>query len=88
MVSETINLFTSEFLHSMTFPNLKQYILSQILRDEFREITMNIMAAQDHVPKIEHRIRVIKERVEAIMSTLQFQHLPVHVLFKLINFAA
>ena len=56
------------------------------LRGVFRELALNITAAQDHVPKVECKIRVIKERVQAVMSTLPFKPLPACVLIKLINF--
>ena len=56
------------------------------LRGTFRELALNTMAAQDHVQKVEHKIRVIKERVLAVMSTLPFQCLLAHVLNELINF--
>ena len=56
------------------------------LREEFKGMALNITAAKDHVPKIECKIRAIKERILAIMSALPFQHLPAHVIIELINF--
>ena len=46
---------------------------------------LNMTAANEHVPKIEQQIHVIKERVCCIQHTLPFKILPLLMLIKMIN---
>ena len=43
---------------------------------EIPQVSINTTAVSEHVAEIEHRIRVIKERRRATMSTLPFKRLP------------
>ncbi len=47
-------------------------------------IILNTTAANEHVPKIERQIRVIKERVRATRHTLPFKVIPLTMLIELI----
>jgi len=48
-------------------------------------IVLNTTAANQHVPKIEQQIRVIKERVRATRHTLPFRVIPLTMLISMIN---
>jgi hypothetical protein len=56
------------------------------LQDDLTGLLLNTTAASEHVPNIEHQIRVMKERARAIRSNLPFQHLPSRMIIELINF--
>jgi hypothetical protein len=47
-------------------------------------ININTTAAKEHVPEIERRIRVIKERGRALLNTLPFNQMPQVILIELI----
>ncbi len=47
-------------------------------------ININTTAAKEHVPEIERRIRVIKERGRALLNTLPFTQMPQVILIELI----
>jgi hypothetical protein len=49
-----------------------------------RGIALNTTSANEHVPKIERQIRVIKERVRATRHTLPFKVLPLTMLIELV----
>jgi hypothetical protein len=49
-----------------------------------RGIVLNTTSANEHVPKIERQIRVIKERVRATRHTLPFKVLPLIMLIELV----
>ena len=48
------------------------------------DITLNTCAANEHVPKIERQIRVIKERVRCTRHTLPFKVIPLLMLIEMI----
>jgi len=48
---------------------------------------LNIAAANEHVPKIERQIRVVKEHVRCIRHTLPFSHILVTMLIQLVYHA-
>ncbi len=50
-------------------------------------ININTTAAKEHVPEIQRRIRVIKERVRALLNTLPFTRMPQLILIELIYHA-
>ena len=50
-------------------------------------ITLNVTAANEHVPQIERQIRVIKERVRAIRHSLPFKYIPGLMLMELVYFS-
>lgn len=61
------------------------YTIGTVLMDnEFKPLknlipilAVNTTAAKEHVPKVEHRIRLIKERGQGILNTLTFKkHIP------------
>lgn len=53
------------------FAALKQYL------DEMpRSPRLNLTAADEHVPEIERRIRVVKERIRAVRHSLPFERIP------------
>jgi hypothetical protein len=56
------------------------------LRNELSSngIVLNTTAANEHVPKIERQIRVIKERVRATRHTLPFKVIPLTMLISLV----
>jgi hypothetical protein len=56
------------------------------LRDDIPELNLNTTAASEHVPDIERKIRVIKERMRAIMSTLPFKRLPSRVIIEIMQY--
>jgi hypothetical protein len=56
------------------------------LQSQIHGTILNTTAASEHVPKIERKIRVIKERARAIVSTLPFKNLPSRMIIKLIDF--
>ena len=43
----------------------------------FSKFSLNMITADDHVPKVEHKIGIVNERFQVIMSTLPLQCLPV-----------
>ncbi len=47
-------------------------------------ININTTAAKEHVPEIERRIRVIKERGRALLNTPPFKKMPQLILIELI----
>ena len=50
-------------------------------------MTLNVTAANEHVPRIERQIRVIKERVRATRHTLPFRSIPAVMLIELVYFS-
>jgi hypothetical protein len=50
-------------------------------------ITLNTVAAGEHVPEIERHIRTIKERVRCVYATLPFTRIPRRMLIELVNFS-
>ena len=50
-------------------------------------ITLNVTAANEHVPQVERQIRVIKERARATRHSLPFKVVPIIVLIELIYFS-
>ena len=50
--------------------------LQELINDMPSGPTMNLAAANEHVPEIERRIRVVKERVRALRHSLPFQRIP------------
>jgi len=54
------------------------------LRPLIPGININTTAAKEHVPEIERRIRVIKERGRALLNTLPFTKMPQIILIELI----
>jgi hypothetical protein len=59
----------------------------ECLRDDTPKINMNTTAASEHVPDIERQIRVIKERMRAIKSTLPFKRLPARIVIEMMQYA-
>jgi hypothetical protein len=47
-------------------------------------IAINMTVAHKHVPKIEHRIRVMKEHGQGILKTLPYKKIPQLMLIELI----
>ena len=45
---------------------------------------VNVCSANEHVPEIERRIRVVKERVRSLRHTLPFSHLPELMLIHMV----
>jgi hypothetical protein len=58
----------------------------ECMRDDIRGVTLNTTATSEHVPEIERKIRVIKERARAIRSTLPFRRMPNRMIVELIKF--
>jgi hypothetical protein len=58
----------------------------EFIRDDLHGITLNTNVAREHVPETERHIRVIKERVRAIWSTLPLNRVPSKMIVELINF--
>ena len=58
------------------------------LRDEVASlgITLNIVAAVEHVPEIKQRIRVIKEWTRSVLNMLLFAKVPACVIIELIYY--
>ncbi len=48
---------------------------------------LNLMSANEHEPFIEHRIRVVKERVQTIQHLLPFQTIPKVILTRMVFYA-
>ena len=48
-------------------------------------ITLNAVATEEHVPEIEHRIRVIKERVRSVLNMLPFEKISARPIVELIH---
>jgi hypothetical protein len=59
----------------------------ECLRDDIPELNLNTTAASEHVPNIERQIRVIKERMRAIKSTLLFKQLPARIFIEMMQYA-
>jgi hypothetical protein len=57
------------------------------LRDEVPEVTLNTIAADEHVPYIERQIRTMKERARAVRITLPFKRLPARMIIELVHFS-
>ena len=49
-------------------------------------ITMNCVAAEEHVPEIERGIRTIKDRARSVVSMLPFKQLPARIVIELIHY--
>ena len=49
---------------------------------------LNLTSADEHVPEIERRIWVVKERVRAIVYSIPFNMLPAQVLIHVVLFVA
>jgi hypothetical protein len=47
-------------------------------------ININTTAAKEHVPEIEHRIRVIKEHARALLNTLPFQLILIKLIYHVV----
>jgi hypothetical protein len=47
-------------------------------------LAINTMAAREHVPEVERKIRLIKERGRGILNTLPFKNMPRLMLIELI----
>ena len=47
-------------------------------------ININTTAAKEHVPEIEHRIRVIKEHARARLNTLPFQLILIKLIYHVV----
>jgi hypothetical protein len=56
------------------------------LKDVLPNITINTMAAKEHVGEIERKIQVIKERARGMMATLPYLTLPLIMIIKLMHF--
>ena len=56
------------------------------LRGDLRSTDLNAAAASEHVPDIERRLRLIKERFRALRSTLPFKVIPGRIIEEGINF--
>jgi hypothetical protein len=54
------------------------------LRNLVPVLAVNMTAAKEHVPEVERRIRLIKERCRGILNTLPFKKMPQIMLVKLI----
>ena len=50
--------------------------------------TMNLTSANEHVPEIERKIRVIKERVRAIIYSMPVNAVPSLVMTHMVMFVA
>jgi hypothetical protein len=55
------------------------------LRSLIPILAINTTAAKEHVPEVEFRIRLIKERGRGILKTLPFKKLPRIVLIELVH---
>ena len=51
-------------------------VLQTLFTDIFNMLNVNLTAANEHKPFIEHRIQVIKERVQAFCHTMPFKTIP------------
>ena len=49
-------------------------------------ITLNAVAANEHVPEIERHIRVIKERARSVVNMLPFEAIPARMIVELIYY--
>ena len=56
------------------------------LRNLVPILAINTTAAKEHVPEVERRIRLIKERGRSILNTLPFKKMPQVILIELIYF--
>ena len=56
------------------------------LRDMLPNVTLNTMAAREHVGKIKRKIRVVKERARSTMSVIPYKLLPKLMIIKLMHF--
>ncbi len=56
------------------------------LKDVLPNITINTMAAREHVGEIERKIQVIKERAIRTLATLPYLTLPKIMIIELIHF--
>jgi hypothetical protein len=56
------------------------------IRDHGTLLNSNTTAADEHVGKVERRIRVIKDRARGFVCTLPYPHLPPQMLIHLLHF--
>ena len=49
-------------------------------------ITLNAVAADEHVPEIERHIRTIKERARSVVTMLPFERFPARIIIELISY--
>jgi hypothetical protein len=54
------------------------------LRNLVPILTVNTTAAKEHVPEVERKIRLIKERGRGILNTLPFKRMPRLMLIELV----
>jgi len=100
--SRGLNLITAEHTPSRTKKNLAAGItyarggfqVGTVLMDNEFEclrnlvpiIEINTTAANEHVPEIERRIRLIKERARGVLNTLPYKKMPQLILIELIYY--
>ena len=49
-------------------------------------ITLNVVAADEHVPEIERHIRTMKERARSVINMLPFERYPARMIIELVSF--
>jgi hypothetical protein len=96
--SRGISLVTIEYLPSRTAKRLALtrggFVVQTMMMDmEFEKIvdllpnvTVNTMAAREHLGEIERKIRVIKERARGTMNTLPYPQLPRLMTIEMMHF--
>ena len=58
----------------------------ECLKKHLSMITINIASTQEHVPHIDRQIRMVKERMREIYSTLPFTRVPGRMVIELAKY--
>ncbi len=92
MPTRTAKQLAADIVHVMDLYSRGGFQVGTVLMDnEFKKLrnlvpvlAMNTTATKEHVPKVEWRIRLIKERGRGILNTLLFKKMPQIMLVELI----
>jgi hypothetical protein len=82
-LEKTFNIYTYHGFIVSTALMHREFVC---LNDVITGVKINTTTVDEHVPEIDRQIRLVKERVRAIRSTLPFKKLPSRMIVELMNF--
>ena len=88
-IKKVVNLYHARgFNIKSLFMDREFECLRDILEDdsEIKSALLNTTSTDEHVPEIERRIRVIKERTRAETSDLPYTYLPIIMIVELVSY--
>lgn len=85
-IKRIVNLYKSRsFNISCIFMDREfEPVKNEWLEQDGQTVNMNTIGADDHVPEIERRIRMTKERVKATRSTLPYKKISIAILVEMV----